>query len=63
VRVTLAEVERRAARRNRSRKRERKLPLTVQAVTEVCEKVEAFQLRRILWHIAVLSGDGGAPRP
>jgi hypothetical protein len=62
VRVTIAELERRLGHRGLFRYGMKVLPLSAQTLCEVSETVEAFQVRRMCWHIAALSGDGrGAP--
>jgi hypothetical protein len=59
VRITVAELERRADLRGWLLKRKHHLPLTMAFLDQVVEGVEKFQLRRIHWAIIELEQDGG----
>ncbi|MBN8745251.1 MAG: TniQ family protein [Thiomonas arsenitoxydans] len=54
VRITVAELERRANRRDWLLKRRHHMPLTMEFLDQAVETVEQFQLRRIHWAIAEL---------
>jgi hypothetical protein len=51
VKVTVAAIERGAGKRCWLTKRRAKLPLACRAMAEIAETTEAFQLRRLRWHI------------
>ncbi|MEW5993085.1 MAG: TnsD family Tn7-like transposition protein [Candidatus Zixiibacteriota bacterium] len=53
-RVSAAEIQRRLGKPGWITRRQRKLPVTVQALLAVCETVEQFQLRRVAWAVAEL---------
>ena len=59
VRITVAELERRANLRGWLLKRRHHLPQTMAFLDQMVESVEEFQLRRIRWAIAELEQDSG----
>lgn len=59
VRITVAELERRANHRGWIIKRRHHLPQTMAFLDQAVEEVEKFQLRRIHWAITELELDGG----
>lgn len=59
VRITVAELERRANHRGWIIKRRHHLPQTMAFLDQAVEGVEKFQLRRIHWAITELELDGG----
>lgn len=58
IRITVAELERRADQRGWLLKRRHRLPQTMAFLERTVESVEDFQLRRIRWTIAELEQDG-----
>ncbi len=59
VRITVAELERRAGLRGWLLKRRHQLPEAMNVLNNIVESVDDFQLRRIRWAIAELEKDGG----
>lgn len=58
VRITIAELERRAIVRGWTLKRQHRLPQTMAFLELVVETTDGFQLRRILWVVAELERSG-----
>jgi hypothetical protein len=59
VRITVAELERRAGLRGWLLKRRHRLPQTISFLGRMVESVEDFQIRRIYWAIGELEHEGG----
>jgi len=59
IRITVAELERRAGLRGWLLKRRHRLPKAINLLNDIVENVDDFQLRRIRWAIDELEREGG----